>query len=117
MRGQRISESTTRAVQAPTTGVVAASRRTAHGNAWSLPLGTSLLRQPQDGAPSLASTAQALLGSLHRRGNPLAEPDDASLTGGTRSLTRRLMGLNVTSAPRKASISAAPVTFTQRRVA
>jgi hypothetical protein len=116
MRGQRIAQLNKRPAQG--LGVEDTSRRTSHGNAWSLPLGTGLLRQPQDGAPTtLGSTAKALLNSLHPHANPLAEPDDASLTGGTRSLTRRLMGLNVTSAPRKGSISAATAAFSQRRVA
>ena len=33
--------------------------------------------------------------------NVLNEPEDAKLTGGTRSLTRRLMGLNVTEEARR----------------
>ncbi len=103
MRGQPISQWNKRL----STIVDAGTRRSVHGgNAWSLP-GAANLRQPQDGAPTPAGTrvvgvARALLNSIARAANPLSEPEDATLTGGTRSLTRRLMGLNVTSAPRKA---------------
>ncbi|WP_160115239.1 hypothetical protein [Bryocella elongata] len=63
-------------------------------------------RQPQDGAmddpasrvASLRSSVPGLTG----------EPEDARLTGGTRSLMRRVLGLNVI-APAIAAASALPV--------
>jgi len=98
--------------QAVELGVEGARRMSHGGSAWSLPRGTSGLRQPQDGAAM--SSAPSLLASL-RHGNALLEPEDAGMTGGTRSLTRRLMGLNVTSAPRKSVSGVIPVA--QRRIA
>jgi hypothetical protein len=77
-------------------------RRLSHGgSAWSLPRGTSSLRQPQDGA-SLAGMLSQL------------EPEDAGMTGGTRSLSRRLMGLNVTAAPRKRAAAVMPPVATRQ---
>ena len=70
-----------------------ASRRINHGGAaWSRQTGIEL-RQPQDGAPSGARDLSTFLqpGALAREG------EDARITGGTRSLMRRLLGLNVTS--------------------
>ncbi len=79
-------------------------RRMSHGgSAWSLPRGTNVLRQPQDGA-SMAGMSSLL------------EPEDTGITGGTRSLSRRLLGLNVTAAPRKPSASVMP-SVTVRRIA
>jgi hypothetical protein len=77
------------------------ARRTGHGGfAWSA--GSRILRQPQDGAPDtrsrLASIASRLNSGLIAESS---EPEDASLTGGTRSLNRRLMGLNVIKTGRK----------------
>ena len=75
------------------------SRRVGHGGtAWSV---QTNLRQPQDqdGAPENRVTeirAHLPLGSVIRQ-----EPEDARLTGGTRSLVRRLLGLNI----RKTQIS------------
>jgi len=75
------------------------TRRAVHGSsAWSLPRGLNL-RQPQDGASSEVSPVL----------NNLPEPEDARLTGGTRSLTRRLMGLNVAEVSRKPTMSALPL--------
>jgi hypothetical protein len=37
----------------------------------------------------------------HLHSNLLNEPEDARLTGGTRSLTRRLLGLNIMTVSRK----------------
>ncbi len=89
-----------------------AARRVGHGDsAWSLPRGLNVLRQPQDGAPAVAPNP---LTATQR--NVLSEPDDARITGGTRSLSRRLLGLNVTSAPRKV-VAAVPVMGTRRLVA
>jgi hypothetical protein len=89
-----------------------AARRVGQGHsAWSLPRGLNVLRQPQDGAPAVVLNS---LAATQR--NVLSEPDDARLTGGTRSLSRRLLGLNVTSAPRKV-VAAVPVMVTRRLVA
>jgi hypothetical protein len=81
-----------------------AARRTGRGvGPWSLAPG-GIQRQPQDGAPQktsrIATIASHLPNGLFPNG--LREPEDARLTGGTRSLTRRVSGLNVISG-RKAS--------------
>jgi hypothetical protein len=55
--------------------------------------------QPQDGATAHASKLTSIAARLHN--NLSQEPEDARLTGGTRSLTRRLLGLNITAAPRR----------------
>jgi hypothetical protein len=106
MRGQSISNWNVRSAVRAETELGMASRKPNQGNsAWSLPSGKTL-KQPQDGAPTgISAAARALLTSL-RQANPLAEPEDATLTGGTRSLTRRLLGLNVTSAQRKTPLAA-----------
>jgi len=94
----RIEQAATLAIDRP--------RRITHGSiAWSLPRGANILRQPQDGAPS---ETNPLLAAAQNRPSPL-EPEDATLTGSTRSLTRRLMGLNVTEAPRKPATTAIPM--------
>jgi hypothetical protein len=49
--------------------------------------------QPQDGAPDTRSRLSNIRSSKDMNG--LHEPEDARLTGGTRSLDRRLLGLNV----------------------
>lgn len=67
-------------------------KRNGHGgSAWTATAKADTLHQPQDGAQEAGTllTARTLLA---RR-----EPEDAGLTGGTRSLMRRVMGLNVTS--------------------
>jgi len=92
------------------------ARRTGHGSsAWSLPLGVSALRQPQDGAFVPRTSPRHI--PAHHEGVLLVEPEDAGLTGGTRSLMRRLIGLNVANSPtpeRKAPNSALLAdTFTQ----
>jgi hypothetical protein len=70
------------------------SRRVGHGSTeWSLPTDADELRQPQDGAVDV----RARVAEMRPMNRTLVnEPEDAWLTGGTRSLTRRLMGLNVT---------------------
>ncbi len=91
-------------------------RRTGHGsNAWSLPMGVTSLRQPQDGAFVARTTPRQI--TPHHDGSLLVEPEDAGLTGGTRSLMRRLIGLNVPNAekPERKTPSSALLaeTFTQ----
>jgi hypothetical protein len=75
------------------------TRRIGHGGTLrSYSAVTDRLKQPQDGAPAgrvkLASIAAHL-------SDVLQEAEDARLTGGTRSLTRRLLGLNILSRARK----------------
>ena len=67
-------------------------KRIGHGGvAWTAAAKADVLHQPQDGAQENGTlyTAMSRLA--------LREPEDARLTGGTRSLMRRLMGLNVTA--------------------
>jgi hypothetical protein len=92
-------------------GMDAAHRVVHGGSAWSLPRGLNALRQPQDGAPA---NAPHVLTPSQR--NILSEPDDAGMTGGTRSLNRRVLGLNVTAAPRK-PVTAIPVMGPRQQVA
>ncbi len=82
-----------------------ASRSGGHGgSAWSLPFANAGMMQPQDGAlesrPRMASIRSLQLS------DGLREPEDARLTGGTRSLDRRLLGLNVLSTYVKRSATA-----------
>jgi hypothetical protein len=86
------------------------SHRTEHGGvAWATASG---LIQPQDGAIDVREGARvtdistrsqlASLGAI-----AMGEPEDAGLTGSTRSLVRRMLGLNI--APRAARSSAPAV--------
>ncbi len=60
-----------------------------HGHAaWAMPFAATNLIQPQDGADNSRTTLQCPDERLH-------EAEDAHLTGGTRSLNRRLLGLNI----------------------
>ena len=86
---------------------VMTTRRGHGGRAWSLPLAEPQMRQPQDGSVEKRKRLALIDSKLHS--NVLQEPEDARLTGGTRSLTRRLMGLNITEAAmRKRPISNGP---------
>lgn len=51
------------------------------------------MRQPQDGALDLSTRVASITSKMHPA-LPM-EPEDARLTGATRSLFRRVMGLNV----------------------
>jgi hypothetical protein len=75
------------------------TRRIGHGGTLrSQSVAAQSLRQPQDGA----STARLKLASIAAHlTDVLQEAEDARLTGGTRSLTRRLLGLNVGAKQRK----------------
>jgi len=65
-------------------------KRNEHGgSAWTAAAKADKLHQPQDGAQE---TGVLLSARTHMS---LREPEDARLTGGTRSLMRRTMGLNV----------------------
>jgi len=75
------------------------SRRVGHGGtAWASKSG---LVQPQDGVTELRDCTSRITDiskrlQLAALGGPaLTEPEDARLTGGTRSLVRRLLGLNI----------------------
>ncbi len=70
------------------------------GSAWSVPFSEPTLRQPQDGSVERRRRLATISSNLHT--NLLDEPEDARLTGGTRSLTRRLMGLNIIATYQKA---------------
>jgi hypothetical protein len=91
------------------------TRRIGHGGTMrSKPVAGDGLRQPQDGAPATRAKLAAI--SSHLQTNVLQEPEDARLTGGTRSLTRRLLGLNVGINQRKVSVMVAGA-ITQAKVA
>src|SRR5579864_7938027 len=67
-------------------------KRNGHGgSAWTATAKADSLHQPQDGAQETGTLLTA------RTRMSLREPEDARLTGGTRSLMRRTMGLNVTA--------------------
>jgi hypothetical protein len=75
-------------------------RRVNHGGSpWSIPARYPATRQPQDGALRRPARVSVLTSPLD------CEPEDAGLTGGTRSLTRRLMGLNVTLTARRSVVA------------
>jgi hypothetical protein len=88
------------------------SRRTEHGGvAWSTASG---LIQPQDGAIDAREGARVTdistrlqLASLGAAA--MGEPEDARLTGSTRSLVRRMLGLNIASRAARKSAPAAAV--------
>lgn len=94
-------------VEIPWTRFASAIRRNGHGGTpWARTLEMS---QPQDGA--LGTQAHITEINTHLNGGMEAvsfmdEPEDAQITGGTRSLNRRLTGLNII--PRKA-LAAKPV--------
>lgn len=74
------------------------SKRVSHGGTRFA--NVSKLRQPQDGARITAEMPYritSITGSVQP--SLFQEPEDARLTGATRSLFRRLMGLNVVSTP------------------
>ena len=87
------------------------SRRTEHGStAWA---SSSALRQPQDGAAENSdSDVRARvtdIGSRFHKKAAAVEPEDAGMTGGTRSLVRRLMGLNVMAVRKTTAMIVKPV--------
>lgn len=72
------------------TGEVISWKRVGHGGvAWTATAKADTLHQPQDGAQEIGTLHTAITRVAFR------EPEDARLTGGTRSLMRRVMGLNV----------------------
>jgi hypothetical protein len=81
------------------------------GSAWSLPFSTKKLSQPQDG--SVDRRRRLAMISSHVHTNLLNEPEDARITGGTRSLTRRLLGLNIMSKRKTPEAAAGSVSRTE----
>ena len=85
-----------------------AVHETVSGAAWRTRRRASLasdhqdLRQPQDGAPQKPIIAMM---PGRQYGSLTAEPEDARLTGGTRSLMRRVLGLNVLQNLRRTTLS------------
>jgi hypothetical protein len=69
-------------------------RRIAHGGmAWAMTKTNEVqLYQPQDGAADPRNRVADIASRLRKMAG---EPEDARITGGTRSLMRRLSGLNV----------------------
>jgi hypothetical protein len=86
------------------------TRRGGHGGtAWSLPFAELGMIQPQDGAVD-TRTRLANIRS-HQHSDLLHEAEDALLTGGTRSLDRRLLGLNVVDTyVKRSSVKVAAIT-------
>jgi len=87
-----------------------AARRVNHGSsAWSLPSRQPSGIQPQDG--SLTNPPRvAAMPSRANGGKVAGETDDSRITGGTRSLSRRVLGLNnVTADGRTPDESRMPV--------
>jgi len=85
---------------------VISTPRSGHGGtAWSAPFTDTdqTMIQPQDGAVD-TRTRLANIRS-HQHSDVLHESEDARLTGGTRSLDRRLLGLNVVETYRKSCSS------------
>jgi hypothetical protein len=69
------------------------------GSPWSIPARHPATTQPQNGAlrrPKRATVAASPLD---------CEPEDARLTGGTRSLSRRVLGLNVVLTGRRSVVT------------
>jgi hypothetical protein len=88
--------------------VADAPRRTTHGSsAWTLPFGTATLRQPQDGA--LTGPAQPVTSTRLKqlRSHAAPDTDDDRLSGATRSLSNRILGLNGFTA-RRTQLEAEP---------
>lgn len=87
-------------------------RRNNHGGfAWAAAADRAEnLHQPQDGAQERTAVYTPI-----SKKTTLREPEDARLTGGTRSLMRRVMGLNVTalSAVRKVPSKIVPAKSAQ----
>ena len=77
------------------------------------------LPQPQDGAAMRALAAELSVPSLRNAFGRFREPEDARLTGGTRSLGRRLLGLNVIDRikPAAREITTAPNGFSLPKIA
>lgn len=79
---------------------VVSTQRGGHGgNGWGAPFAEQVMTQPQDGAVDMRAKLANIRSHQHSDG--LHEAEDARLTGGTRSLNRRLLGLNVLETQRK----------------
>jgi hypothetical protein len=98
--------------QEPAVGGEHWSRVLNDASSWTQRPAEMRLRQPQDGATDVTSR----VASLRSPGLELTgEPEDARLTGGTRSLMRRVLGLNVMAPPLPAALPAASALPAQRR--
>jgi hypothetical protein len=87
-----------------TSNLPRAPRRPNHGSTAAFSVGNPLL-QPQDGA--IVATMSEKVSPINGRMSLVGgEPDDARLTGATRSLFRRVMGLNVSTLIEKARVPA-----------
>jgi hypothetical protein len=102
-------------------GAESGSRRVGHGNtAWEARPG---LLQPQDGAFDHGEQRASVTDISTRLqvtgigAAAMGEPEDARLTGGTRSLVRRLLGLNIMAKARPAAIAAKAVKAAKRVIA
>jgi hypothetical protein len=101
----RRSISNLKNIEIPWNRLTSAFRRTGHGGTpWS---GTKELSQPQDQDKAIGTHTRITEISARLYNRPvevagvmvMGEPEDAHITGGTRSLTRRLTGLNVIPRP------------------
>jgi len=95
-------------IEIPWSRFASAVRRNGHGGTpWARTLEMS---QPQDGALGIQARITEISAHLHSGTigviSFLDEPEDAQITGGTRSLSRRLTGLNIL--PRR-TLGAKPV--------
>jgi hypothetical protein len=69
------------------------------GSPWSIPARYPATSQPQNGALRRPPRPTVLTSPLD------CEPEDARLTGGTRSLSRRVLGLNVMLTGRRSVVA------------
>ncbi len=89
--------------EAPLAPAQETPRRATHGgSAWALASEEKVNYQPQDGAVEPRKRVADIAARLRKA--PAGEPEDARLTGTTRSLLRRVSGLNV--GPRRATLPA-----------
>lgn len=80
-------------------GTMFGPRRNYAGVSWAT---AEELGQPQDGVADAREMSDSGTHRVVGRMNTIEEPEDAGLTGTTRSLGRRLLGLNVVDRPKPA---------------
>jgi len=86
----------TKRIKAEARTPVVSPRRVSHGGSGWIHEPAAERHQPQDGSSDDAfETSSASRHGVTEMSIAWMEPEDARLTGGTRSLMRRLMGLNV----------------------
>lgn len=102
---------------------IGSSRPHHDGNGW-MHVPAEDRRQPQDGAPKAAGKVlpspvlHFSRSAPHLERGLLMEPEDARITGSTRSLTRRLMGLNIarpSAAPQPIQVAPRPALAERRK--